>query len=484
MTCDSCSRGIEMTLSGKKGVKSINVSLAKKLASVTYDKTLTAAKDVSEWIEDMGFGATLSMNSSNEDEEAKGTNGNVCVFNITGMTCHSCARTIEAKLSSTDGIYEVSVSLEYSKATVHFDRRDMSPTKVVDAIEEMGFGACILAQTNGVPDDTNHTGESGRREEYMVITPSEATQPETVVAGMLVKPTLSAVEGHATLGSSKDISEQLHSSSKTPGDRPSVVELTVLGMVCASCVHLIESSLRKTRGVKDVSAVLATCRVRITYESKAASPLDFMEHVTSLGFETYLAGTSAPETDILRQKSEISKWRHSFQFSLIFGVPVIAIRTYFMLATMAYSHDHSSQGNSTDVSTTTVTMVFPGLSLENLLLFLFCTPCQCLGGRYFYVQAGKALRHGTSNMEVLITLATSVAYVYSVLVVVVAMATRTPDSPVSFFDTPPMLLVFVSLGRWLEHLAKAKTCDALTKLMKLQPTKGDTCADGRRKAMS
>ena len=177
MTCDSCSRGIEMTLSGKKGVKSITVSLAKKLATITYDKTLTAANDVSEWIEDMGFGATLSMNSSNEDAEAKGTNGNVCVFNITGMTCHSCARTIEAKLSSTDGIYEVSVSLEYSKATVHFDRRDMSPTKVVDAIEEMGFGACILAQANGVPDDTNHTGESGRREEYMVITPCEATQP-------------------------------------------------------------------------------------------------------------------------------------------------------------------------------------------------------------------------------------------------------------------------------------------------------------------
>ena len=77
----------------------------------------------------------------------------------------------------------------------------------------------------------------------------------------------------------------------------------------------------------------------------------------------------------------VCRWRHSFQFSLIFGVPVIVIRTYFMLATMAYSHDHSSQGNSTDVSITTVTMVFPGLSLENLLLFLFCTPCQvCLKG--------------------------------------------------------------------------------------------------------
>ncbi|XP_071476855.1 copper-transporting ATPase 2-like [Diadema antillarum] len=228
------------------------------------------------------------------------------------------------------------------------------------------------------------------------------------------------------------------------------LQVIITGMVCASCVNTIESLTKALPGVRDASIALTTNKGVFRYSPDEIGPRAIIETIEDAGFDAEVS-TDSNRTDLAKQHAKaIKKWRTSFLISLIFGVPAMATMLYFMI-----SKNHI--------------IVIPGLSLENLILFVCATMVQFLGGRYFYVQAYKALKHRTANMDVLIMMATSTAYVYSVIIVIVALARKEEESPMTFFDTPPMLLVFVSLGRWLEHIAKAKTSDALSKLMSLQP---------------
>lgn len=86
-------------------------------------------------------------------------------------------------------------------------------------------------------------------------------------------------------------------------------------------------------------------------------------------------------------------------------------------------------------------------------------------------------------MDVLIMLATTIAYVYSVFALLYFIVTLQQQSPMTFFDTPPMLLLFISLGRWLEHSNRLRTTEYIVNLMSLRPTKATLLEVEQKKSL-
>uniref|UniRef100_A0A183CMY3 P-type Cu(+) transporter n=1 Tax=Globodera pallida TaxID=36090 RepID=A0A183CMY3_GLOPA len=232
--------------------------------------------------------------------------------------------------------------------------------------------------------------------------------------------------------------------------------LLIGGMSCSSCVRRIESHALALRGVESCAVSLHTSVATVEYSSALIGLRDIIDRIQSLGYSAELASHDN-RVKRLGHEDDIVRWRTSFLISLIFGIPVMALMIYYhWILKTPMNHDEQ------------VHIFVSALSLDNLILFVLATPVQVFGGRNFYAQSWKALKHKTANMDVLVTLATSIAYIYSVFIIVAAILLDWPSSPMTFFDVPPMLFVFISLGRWLENKAKGKTSEALSKLMSMQ----------------
>ncbi|KAK8380400.1 hypothetical protein O3P69_016761 [Scylla paramamosain] len=487
MTCMSCVKNIESTVGKKPGVIMIKVNLEEKKGVVSIDPQKTTPEEVRDHIDDMGFEATLVPSDSAEGVET-------CVVSIKGMTCNSCVKNIEGTIGEKPGVVTIKVSLENEEGTVKYNPSVVSAEVVAEMIDDMGFEAALQTSSTTTSkrkkQKSSHEGSvSSSWQENAAFEGDEADLEKCFlrITGMTCASCVAAIEKHArriqgvhsilvALMAAKAevrydpsvvLPEQVANSISELGFPSSVMEesgagqgevdLNISGMTCSSCVFAIESNVMKLKGIKSAVVALATERGKFRFDPAVTGPRDIIECINGLGFNASLFTHDGSKANYLDHKKEIIKWRNSFIVSLIFGVPAMLVMVYFMAMMEHMTHEE-------------MCCVLPGLSLENLLLFLLATPVQFIGGRHFYVQAFKALRHKTANMDVLIMLATTISYVYSLGVVVAAMVLQQTASPMTFFDTPPMLLVFVSLGRWLEHIAKGKTSEALAKLMSLQAT--------------
>lgn len=231
------------------------------------------------------------------------------------------------------------------------------------------------------------------------------------------------------------------------------LELQIDGMTCTSCVNTIESMALQKKGIITCSVALTTSLGKFTFDPDQIGVRDIIELIDDLGFIPSIPKNDNSKAEALSHAKTIKRWRASFVISLIFGIPVFACVIAFSVLGEQYGPK-----------------IINGLSLQNLILFVLSTPVQFFGGRNFYISAYKSMKHGTANMDVLVVMATTVAYIYSFVVLILAIIQKQLMSPMTFFETPPMLIVFISLGRWLEHIAKSKTSEALSKLLELQPS--------------
>uniref|UniRef100_A0A6Q2XT20 P-type Cu(+) transporter n=1 Tax=Esox lucius TaxID=8010 RepID=A0A6Q2XT20_ESOLU len=437
MTCGSCVQSIEGMLSQRKGVRSAKVSLASHSGTFEYDPLLTQPHELREAIEDMGFDAFLPETNSLVTAPVKSVNSTTSLA------------------VSTASVKDLDSDPERGSAKSGRGGQN-TPAKCFIQIGGMTCASCVANI------ERNLKNEHGI---YSVLVALMASKAEVRYNPEAVDP-LKIAEYVRELGFTASVMENCDGSDGT-------LELVVRGMTCASCVHKIESSLMKEKGIMYASVALATNKAHVKYDPEVTGPRDSGCLVLSVGLSLSIPHYLSVSSHLSPVCS--TRWRRSFLVSLFFCVPVMGMMTYMIIVDHQISTSHHHNATTEDREHYHSNMflekqLLPGLSIMNLISFLFCVPVQFIGGRYFYSQAYKALKHKTANMDVLIVLATSIAFTYSVVILMVAMIEKAKVNPITFFDTPPMLFVFISLGRWLEQIAKSKTSEALSKLMSLQAT--------------
>ena len=245
----------------------------------------------------------------------------------------------------------------------------------------------------------------------------------------------------------------------TEGDRLEIVSIDVGGMTCASCVNRIERFVNRVDGVAEVSVNLATERARVTYDAARTGLSTLQEAVRAAGYDVrerpaHAQPTPVAEADAreVEREREIGDLRRKSVVSLAIGVGMMAFMYLPLRLEMA--------------------VVAP-------LLLVAATIVQVWAGSVFYRAAWSAARHGSTNMNTLVAVGTSVAYGYSAFVTLwpgLAAAWGLPAN--LYFETAVIIIALVLAGRWMEARAKKQTAGAIRALMGLQARTARVIRDG------
>ena len=244
------------------------------------------------------------------------------------------------------------------------------------------------------------------------------------------------------------------------------INLNIGGMTCAACVTHVGNALREVDGVLSASVNLAMEQATVEYIPGLAALPDMRAMVEDAGYSVEGVGDEASEDgeERLARTREVRSLTRKVAFAGVVGA-VIMVAMYIPLETLRLTSFQL-----------------------NLILWILATPVQFWIGATFYQSAWGALKHGTSNMNTLIAIGTSVAYGYSTFLTffegyfadahLVHANSALSHSTGTYFDASAIVICLVLLGRLLEARAKGQTSEAIRRLMVLQPKTARVVRDG------
>ncbi|MCE8012102.1 heavy metal translocating P-type ATPase [Billgrantia desiderata] len=247
---------------------------------------------------------------------------------------------------------------------------------------------------------------------------------------------------------------------ETAGYRPVVesVDILVTGMSCASCVSRIERTLEKLPGMVEVSVNLATQKAFVRFLPGAVSLSRIQHAIREAGYEPQDIETD-PQADSQDQAGV--RLRNSVVLATLLTIPVVLIAMGQMVP--AFQPFFSS--------------LLPHRGWVTIE-WLLTTPVQFYAGARFYRGGAIELRHLNPGMNSLVMIGTSAAYFYSVAALLVP-GVFPAGTAVSYFEAAAVIVTLILVGRYLEHIARGRSSEAIKKLLQLQAKTARVLRDGQ-----
>ena len=228
-------------------------------------------------------------------------------------------------------------------------------------------------------------------------------------------------------------------------------EYPVLDMSCAVCAATVEQTVARLEGVREAAVNFASNRLSVAFDRSVITPDGIRDAVRAAGYDLIVEEEGAEEKQRLAERDRLKRLGRDTLGAWIFALPVMVISMVFM---------HMPYGE----------WIMLALTLPVLALF----------GRAFFVNAWKQTSHRTANMDTLVALSTSIAFLFSLF------NTLWPEfwyarglEPHVYYEASCMIVAFVLTGKLLEERAKGSTSSAIRNLMGLQPVTARIVREGR-----